>query len=236
MRPNEEEVWRALSGVLDPELDESIVDLGFVTKVEATDAAVAVSFRLPTAWCSPNFAWMMAEDIRSVLAGLGWVERSKITLVDHFASARINGAIAAGDDFQSAFGEEAGGNLDKLRARFREKAFLGRMAGLIRAIEADDVDPVDLANMSIADVEALCGRSPVGNLAARYLELRRAFGGPTGSEDRAFVRPDGSAIEPGGLKSFLREIRLTRHGVEANGEFCRALLKARNEAPIPETA
>ena len=52
---------------MDPELDEPVTDMGFVEAVSVTGraaGAVQVSFRLPTYWCSPNFAFLMADDIK----------------------------------------------------------------------------------------------------------------------------------------------------------------------------
>ena len=64
----------------------------------------------------------------------------------------------------------------------------------------------------------------------RYLQFRRFYGGPPGADDLAFCTIEGAAIEPAGLAGFLRDIRLTRRGVEANGEMCRLFLKARRAA------
>ena len=64
------DVWARLDLVMDPELDEPVTDMGFIEAVSITGPAsmqdnstVDVSFRLPTYWCSPNFAFLMAEDI-----------------------------------------------------------------------------------------------------------------------------------------------------------------------------
>src|SRR5690606_9064837 len=54
------EVWARLDRVTDPELDDPITDMGFVEAVSVTGAEVSITFRLPTYWCSPNFAFLMA--------------------------------------------------------------------------------------------------------------------------------------------------------------------------------
>ena len=70
----ESEVWRQLGTVNDPELDESVTELRFVTAVAVSPAgAVDVTFRLPTYWCAANFAFLMAEDMRQAVASLPWV-------------------------------------------------------------------------------------------------------------------------------------------------------------------
>ncbi|TIX10646.1 MAG: iron-sulfur cluster assembly protein, partial [Mesorhizobium sp.] len=64
----EEEVWRRLGEVNDPELDEAITEMGFVERAEITsDGTVEVDFRLPTYWCSPNFAFLMLDGVRKAL-------------------------------------------------------------------------------------------------------------------------------------------------------------------------
>jgi len=50
------DVLGALEGVRDPELDQDLVELGFVTDVEVDGADVVVRLRLPTFYCSPNFS------------------------------------------------------------------------------------------------------------------------------------------------------------------------------------
>jgi hypothetical protein len=170
----------------------------------------------------------MAEDIRAALARLAWIERAEISLVDHFASRKINAAIAAGEDFRSAFGAESGGNLDALRQKFREKAFLGRMSALIDSLRDEGVTDDELLALTMADLARRRDRPARG-----YLELRAEFGGPANAGDPAFRASGGSPIPADGLVAFLRGIRMSRRGVEANGEMCRALLRARNETPIP---
>jgi len=61
-------VIEALAEVRDPELDEPITRLGFVTSCEvSTDGEVEVVLRLPTPQCAPNFAFLMAADARTVV-------------------------------------------------------------------------------------------------------------------------------------------------------------------------
>ncbi|TKD39865.1 MAG: iron-sulfur cluster assembly protein, partial [Mesorhizobium sp.] len=61
----EKELWRRLGEVNDPELDEPITEMGFVEHVAvADDGGVQVDFRLPTYWCSPNFAFLMLDGVR----------------------------------------------------------------------------------------------------------------------------------------------------------------------------
>ena len=56
-----------LQPILDPELDESILQLGFIQSLHVYDGHAIVVVQLPTSWCAANFAYMMADDIRHAL-------------------------------------------------------------------------------------------------------------------------------------------------------------------------
>ena len=62
-------VLAALDTVRDPELDTSIVELGFVTACSVDDDGTArVRLRLPTFFCAPNFAFLMVADAYDAVA------------------------------------------------------------------------------------------------------------------------------------------------------------------------
>ena len=99
-----DEVWAALGRVTDPEIDESVTSLEFVTRVEVGAAnQVSIEFRLPTYWCAPNFAFLMASDMRDAVEELPWVEKVSIELLDHFSAALINRSVGLKQDFRDAF-------------------------------------------------------------------------------------------------------------------------------------
>ena len=208
-----------------------MVDLDFLSEVVVDGGRILVSFRLPTFWCSANFAWIMAEDMRATLSRLGWVERADIRLVDHFAADRINAGIGAGGGFRTAFGDEAADDLASLREAFRWKAFLGRMSALIEALRDAGRSDDEMAAMTIVDLASERYRE-FSLLIDRFLELRAVYGGPSGPGDAAFRTMDGTNITATALPGVLRDFRMTRRSVEANGEMCRILLKARYEAGV----
>ena len=62
-------VRAALDTVRDPELDTSIVELGFVSACSVDDDGTArVRLRLPTFFCAPNFAFLMVADAYDAVA------------------------------------------------------------------------------------------------------------------------------------------------------------------------
>ena len=87
---------------------ESVTELRFVTAVEVdADSCVHIRFRLPTYWCSPNFAFLMADDMRTAAWSLPWVRQVLIDLHDHMYSDTINQGLAQGHSFKATFAEEA---------------------------------------------------------------------------------------------------------------------------------
>src|SRR5260370_2730013 len=126
------EIWACLQGVMDPELDESVTDLNFVTKADVdSEDRVAVEFRLPAYWCAANFSFLMADDMRRAVDALDWVKGVSVVLGEHMYADKINAGLAKGLSFQETFGAEADGNLDDLRQTFLVKAFQRRHVALL---------------------------------------------------------------------------------------------------------
>ena len=122
-----EQVWSALGEVTDPEIDESVTTLKFVTGVEIEgDSRIRIKFRLPTYWCAPNFAFLMASDMRDAVAQLPWVEDVSVELLDHFSANVINRSVARKQDFRDAFPGETDGDLNQLRQTFLGKSYQRR--------------------------------------------------------------------------------------------------------------
>jgi hypothetical protein len=63
------QVRAALDAVTDPEIDESVTSLKFISRLSVEGDQVSIEFRLPTYWCAPNFAALPAQ------AGRGAAQR-----------------------------------------------------------------------------------------------------------------------------------------------------------------
>ncbi len=141
------EILDALSSVRDPELDEPITDLDFVSELEMEDGVVSVRLRLPTYYCAPNFSYMMVADAKGAVLSVPGVKRARVVLEDHYASGEINAGVNDGHGFDGAFaGETEGQDLEELRTIFRRKAFVSRQEQLCRALLADGLTSEDLAD------------------------------------------------------------------------------------------
>jgi metal-sulfur cluster biosynthetic enzyme len=218
-------VRQALAVVRDPELDEPITDLGFVTAVSVAGAHAEVRLRLPTYFCAPNFAYLMVADARDAVLAVPGIESADIVLEEHFASAEINAGVAAGS-FTSAFGSEAGeGELEELRRNFQRKA---HTACLERACQ-------DLlrAGWTVEGLtEAHLGDLAGGERRDSLIRRRGDLGLSTDDADPIFVDDDGVPIPAAQAPIRLRFARTVRLSIEGNGHFCRGLLTTR----YPEAA
>jgi metal-sulfur cluster biosynthetic enzyme len=218
-------ILAALDNVMDPELDESLVRLGFVDAVSVEGAAVRLVLRLPTFWCSPNFAYLMASDARQRALELPGVQRVEVMLKDHAHASEISAGASEGRSFAEVFPDEAGGDLDELRARFRRKAFGMRQEQLVRFLLDAGLTPHDVVALRVGDDR----RMPRGGapLLRAYLE-KRAQLGLSGDPDAALITDEsGGAIAADDLLAYVRQVRRQRISMAMNTALCTGLLAVR---------
>jgi len=239
---SEQAVLAALRTVSDPELDESLVELGFVDSVRVDGADVEIVLRLPTFWCAPNFAYLMAVDAREATLKLPGVRRVHVALKDHMYSDEITTGISAGQRFDEVFpGQADGEDLSELRGLFHGKAFGMRQEQLARflldaGLTADEVvglhleDVLDTTNASglrlrIGDqTRQLRGGAP---LARAYLERRARVGLDAGTGTRLVTDRDGQPIPADALSEYLQCGRRQRISMTFNAVMCKGLLETR---------
>ena len=220
------QVKAALGTVIDPELDESVLDLGFVTDVTITGCDVAIRLRLPTAFCSPNFAYLMVSDAYDALSALTWVTGVQVTLEDHHDADRINRGVAAGLGFAGTYPQETTEGLDALRRTFQVKAhtaFVERVCEIV--LRGSEWEVADLGRLRLADLPA--GR-PLDGLRRRRTDL----GLSCRPEDLVMVDADGTPWAAEQIPLKLRFAKSVRISIDGNAHFCRGLLRTR----YPESA
>ena len=87
-------VLDALGGVIDPELDEPVTTLGFVSSCEVSaEGDVTVHLRLPTPQCAPNFAFLMASDARTAARSVARSPRVSPGNAEEKAAPRATAAL-----------------------------------------------------------------------------------------------------------------------------------------------
>ena len=218
-----ERVLDALGEVYDPELDEPITDLRFISAVDATrDGDVDVLLRLPTPQCAPNFAFLMGADARRVVRRVPGVRDVTVRFEDHYTGEEINLALRGGAGFTGAFpGETDDDDLQALRDVFTRKALIARQSVVCERLLAQGAPPERVLSTTVADL-------PDSPEARRALELRAQLGLPVAPDAPGFVTPGGQAVAPDQLKRWLRGAQLVRISLEANGGICRDLLRVRH--------
>ena len=220
--PGAARVLAALDAVRDPELDEPITLLGFVSLCTVSaDGDAQVRLRLPTYFCAPNFAFLMVADAYDAVSVLPGVRSTELVLEDHFASDAINGGVAARAGFARSFDGEAVGELHELRADFLRKAV---MAG-----------PTWSAARwpRRAPRHRSWPRSPWAKRrrprALERLRQRRAeLGLPAGDDAPLLIDPaTGAPLRDDAVPLHLRRAHTTRVSIEANAGICRGMLRHR---------
>lgn len=242
-----------LGRVLDPELDEPILELGFVRSVRLDGDRAAVALRLPTSWCAVNFAYLMAEDVRRALLSAPGVRTATVSLGDHCAAREIEAAVNTGRPFAEAFPGEGAGSLAELRRTFLRKGFFVRQQRLLQALRAAGLSPsaicaLRLGEVSLGEVSAAGdaiairqpGCAPIVDGSAAvlrlYLERRAELGLDCRPPALLIVDLDGTPVSPERLAAHYDAARTMRVALEANGSFCRALLSRRHFAADPSSA
>lgn len=218
------DVLGALSGVRDPELDEPVTTLGFVSEVAVDGPDVAVTLRLPTFFCSPNFAYIMAEDSKKLVSNLDGVGRVAVHLENFHVGAEIEAGLdsdAGFDETFADFSETSGEDLSELRDTFKRKAFIRRQEMLCRTLMRDEgATPEDLATMTLGEVAPSKERDV-------YLDRRKELGFDISNDAPLLLSVDGETVPAEAVVAHLKNAKLTRISIEGNGMFCQELLKAR---------
>ncbi|ANW66008.1 metal-sulfur cluster biosynthetic enzyme [Mycobacterium sp. djl-10] len=224
----ESEALQALSNVVDPELDEPITDLGFVHSLGiSVGGDVEVHLRLPTSFCSPNFAYLMASDAKDALTELDWTRNVVVELDDHHDSPLINAGLAADAGYRGTFGHEALDSLDELRTTFHRKAHTAAMERCLTALVRAGRAETSLGAVTLADL-------PPERTTESLLRRRKAVGLSTEPNDLVLV--DHTGHQDDDVVLALRRARSTRISIDGNAHFCRGLLKTRYDSPVRPSA
>ena len=215
----------ALATVRDPELDEPITSLGFVTSCTVSaDGDARVRLRLPTYFCAPNFAFLMVADAYDAVSGAPGVRSTEVVLEDHVASDAINGGVAAQAGFAASFDGEAVSELHGLRADFLRKAVLAGTDQVCRPLLAAGASRASLLAMTLGEV-------PASGALDRLRQRRAELGLPAGPEAPLLIDPaTGERIREEAAPLHLRRARSTRISIEANSSICRGMLRHRYDS------
>lgn len=248
-----------LRNVTDPELDRSIVELEYVDEIRIDGGSVTVEFTLPTAWCSPAFAWMMAADARDELASHSAVSAVTVRLRDHMHEAEINEGVNGRRAFEEVF-DDADGDIEEVRRTLDDKARLARQYRAIDALLEGGLKPEQIVRLTREDVDV---ESEIATDASeeteknenadravvriddalsvcieaepirRYLEKAASMGVVSAAGDRLFATPEGEPIPVTEFETVHKRGRLAGTNMSGQGHVCENLGEARIGGPGP---
>lgn len=222
------QVRAALDAVTDPEIDESVTSLEFISGLQVNAAAEgSIEFRLPTYWCAPNFAFLMASDMREAVAQLSWVQGVTVRLRDHFSAELINRGVTLRQGFRDAFPGESNDDLQAVRQKFLGKSFERRQELLVRHLLGAGQTPEGLTGLSLRGLLELPLKAEGERLRALYAFAWRRLWPGWPEERLAFVTLKGEPLAPGELPRHLRKLAGVRRNADFNGGICRSLLAER---------
>ena len=242
-------VWARLDRVHDPELDRSIVELQYVEEVDIDGDAVDVTFVLPTAWCSPAFAWMMATGIRDEVRSLPGVSEVTVELPDHMHGEEVTTGVNQELAFETVF-DDAEDGIEEVQRKLDEKARFARQYDALRALRDAGLDPEQIVDLTLADLDldfrpetaavsvrdgtltVTVPREPL----AEYLTKAEATGLVTGSGDRLFADRDGDPLDPDpeAFQAAVDDARLAVSNIEGQATICASLHESRNDVTLEE--
>lgn len=234
-------ILSALDGVTDPELDRSIVELEYIDDIEIDaeedGAHVDVSFTLPTAWCSPAFAWMMALDGREAVEGLSGVARCSMRLREHMHAREVTVGVNNGHSFDATF-PDADGGIAEVRSTLDAKARLARQYDAVETLLTAGVTHEQIALLTRDDcrffdeyvavgvregaVEVVVDVEPLRQYLDKAMQTGRVDEG-----GRLFRTPEGDDIEPDEAELVHRRARLAHVNMSGQGGVCDALHESR---------
>jgi metal-sulfur cluster biosynthetic enzyme len=219
-------IFDRLSRVLDPELDEPILRLGFVQSIRLHDGQATVTLQLPTSWCAINFAFIMAEDVRAALLAVNGIQEVTVCVGDHASAEEIETAVNSGKPLAAAFPGEAEAGLAVLRTVFLRKGFLVRQERLLRELRVAGLSATAISTLRVGDEPTTATEH-----RQRYLVRRAELGLDCSPAAPLIVDQSGTWVPAERLEPYYQQIRTVRVSLEANGSFCRAVLATRRAKP-----
>ena len=234
-----EVIFKRLEKVLDPELDEPILKLGFVKSIEAEGDHLTIELHLPTYWCAPNFSYMMAEDTRRELLTVEGLHDVTVRLKDHFAAGTIEASVNAGKSFSEAFPDEASENLCQLSDLFLRKGYIRRQERLLQNLKNVGLSFEEIASLRIGDLyfegescrirrsdDQICDVGEA-EVARQYFQRRTEMDLDCSPTAPLIIDLRGREVTAEQLEKYLIRARTVRVSLQANGAFCAAVLAAR---------
>lgn len=213
-------VLEAIGDVRDPELDEPLVELGFVGAIAVDRERITIRLRLPTYFCAANFTYLMAADTRVAAMSAAGRRAVTVTLEDHFVDAEVSDGVNSGQSFSETFRRLADDDLSDLRRHFSLKAHSVRQWEVAAALVRRGWSEPELATAQLRD-------APPGPATERLHALRRALGFDLEPTSPLLLGPEGRGLSGDEVAVALDLGRLSAVSLSTNATLCRGLLGVR---------
>ena len=86
-------IFDALSKIVDPEINTSIVDLELIDEVDINNNDVKVDLHLTSPFCPAVFGFKICQDIHDNLLMVDGVDNVKVNVSNHFMAEQINNQV-----------------------------------------------------------------------------------------------------------------------------------------------
>ncbi len=83
-------IFDALSPIVDPEINVSIMELQLIDNVDIQDGAVKVDLHLTSPFCPAVFGFKIAQDIHDNIQKIEGVKKVTVNVSNHFMAEAIN--------------------------------------------------------------------------------------------------------------------------------------------------
>lgn len=86
-------IFNALSKIVDPEINTSIVELELIDEVDINNTDVKVDLHLTSPFCPAVFGFKICQDIHDNLLQVDGVDDVKVNVSNHFMAEQINNQV-----------------------------------------------------------------------------------------------------------------------------------------------
>ncbi len=86
-------IFDALSKIVDPEINTSIVELELIDEVDINNTNVKVDLHLTSPFCPAVFGFKICQDIHDNLLQVDGVDDVKVNVSNHFMAEQINNQV-----------------------------------------------------------------------------------------------------------------------------------------------
>ncbi len=91
-------IFDALTPIVDPEINVSIMELQLVDNVDIQDGTVKIDLHLTSPFCPAVFGFKIAQDVRDNIKKIDGVKDVKVNVSNHFMAEAINKQVNEGSN------------------------------------------------------------------------------------------------------------------------------------------